>query len=1279
MFKKTLLSVIASSLFASSLFGEQVVVERDRNTSVVGGGAVSDIPYGYYIDSLSPQMMKVIDRLDLSAEEERRLFVGYGVYDKEDKHCKNLEIGITQHDFDLRFHRLKSYNGHSYAISRDPMSFTDCQALTAQFGGYVFIPGNHAENDAILGMDSRLYDENGWLGIYRQNCATDYKNVFGENQTYKNFYEPIDDCDSSKLFAYKKAGSSLWWKGDGSQLRQCIIEINSPDVTRPVQVCAPWWRIERTYKVPTPEEIFINGVSLDMYSVNQATLPMRMTTCLEYEDANLTDSNVTTPSVRDVICKTYYDMTMGPECIKDIFQTQCFVDTCEGYIKNVCSKNEIQPEADGKVKNYVWGYIKKNGIMSREKIKQNIHSYAYTCPLSPQSFQKCLLTGDVVVFPYQCDEVVCSAFKRCLGEQDKDRKTCHDLYPCEEVYGDATQPVVENGNLVGFRAKCGESMVVNRNIDKLSKQTDKCVKYETIVDVTTEQRKCTVTANEMHYEVETTITAPDIFANREDCVRINDIDTARPDINMTFEYVNNGFFNLALVKSYHDGAAEFTHTEANNSMAHDLQYMILKETTKDSQVTSGQGERPSECSSKFAPDWEEKRIHAYAQNNTSPSGLIGVLNLQEYAKLGCAESEVEIGDVCYLDQNRDGVPDAASGECLPGYTFTEADSSAETNSSGTCLSSKQRGVSSYRVLAFTKDGNYAQQLSTDMGLDYNIGNLLDYDNIDLSYIGVTKAQIKSGNVIVLGGDKILGDQVLDRFKLVDNGQGLEESYILADSGGRQISGEECQLFAKCNGFQVTSSYNHEKELGVCTVSNNSELDEVVPPATPPSAEYPEYSVIRDVLATSLNGNSDIFSVQEYADGKFGYASNFHFLLPKNNEVFVDGKEIFPIVPQYAIDLDLDYDYYVRQKTQHAKNKKPQIQQGSYEGTDISADSGYTSAIVGGIGVGLAAYGATSLLYAGPAGVIVGVAILYFSSPVKYGDFETKWSIQDIIPRKYVENVYGYDLRIMDKDSGRMIFGHEHLVSPTAERDDFEDMLEQHGNHKTASLYWQGYEKSLVDNVLLRPCEMSVCSGYPGKGHWYDPTWLKKKVTTDGQAVVPITKEVNNVYLGATNTVTIFVPYLGDYILTAYSQSGNILGQVVIESDDFLPATANRLAYSKVQFGSSAQFMLSSGMEDGYDSKACRYDDNVEWGGGVSGVYFENETPQGNDCLKSDDRFVQQNYAAYVTIKPVKANKEFRIDMIKPMPFSNRFYLVTFGELEKRKYTCYEKGAPCEVR
>ncbi|MCK9549465.1 hypothetical protein [Aquamicrobium sp.] len=1269
--------IILILLFAtSSIFGV-TIQDRNASTTPTTGSRVSNIPYGYYINTLQPQMMRIVGNLNLSSQNDKRFFAGYGLYDAGDNQCKWLEGGKTKYDFDQKFNKLKVYNNNSYAISRDSMTITQCKALAAEFSGEVFTPNNASENQAIIGPNSELADEEGWLGMYRMSCSSDYINMHNEQQFYKNFFESEYNCNPSKLYTYKKEESGLWFKASDQESHKCIIKISSPDVERPVKVCAPWWRIERTFKLPPQEEILINGVKLDLYSINQSPLPMRLTTCLKYADTNITTS---TTEQRTVLCKTYYDMSMGPQCINDPIQDSCFVDTCTGYVKNICSLNELQPYGDDQTKDYQWGYVNIDGVPTRVQVKQNIRSHAYTCPPSSVSFNKCVQRGDVVVFPHQCDTDICSKYKDCMRKKGSDRKACYTQFPCEETYGDANQPVLENGKLVGFRGKCGNEQVVNRNINSIEQTTEKCLKYKTITDVSYINKKCTSEAKEQQYEIDTTITAEDVYQHQSQCIRMNDVENAQPKINLVFEYVNKGFFNLGIVKSYIDDSNQTSHTvNSENPIADDLQYVELKYTSSE-----GKGSKEvngtTECSTKRDENWGNKRINVYAaemntdENATQTwSGLIGMVKADTLNVNPCRKNEVNMNGKCYLDANMDGSVDINKTSCPSSVRYTL--------SGDKCVAPEQYN---FAIIAVAKKGYDKQQLSTNLGMGI-VSSIIDMDTYDLAYLGITKEQVDSGEYVVYGGNLLPGDDILGRYKIF-NYDVFDNSYIEADSQKINVTGADCNNLAKCLDFNVVSNYNNDQESAQCKISSQTTIDdEVNDNLVMTEPEYPKYKETKDTLATSLDGRNDIYSIQEYADGKFGYASNYHFPLPKNNYVAIEGKEMFPMIEQYPKDLKMRFNYFIQQYLHRTKNEEPRIQEGSYEGTSFGVKDGTSEAVIAGFAsgaaVGAAAVGmgaamGMSALYGGIAGLVVIAAIMMFSSSVKYGDMISDWQInKDINNTRYVENVYGYDWRLIDQGRNKFVFNLEKYYSPTAEDDQFANFFKNHLYYKKSNLYWQGYEKGLVDNTLIRPYENKI-QPYPGKGKWYQFSWRKTKKYIDGRSEMEVNKLVNNVYLGATNTVSIFVPYSGDYEISAFSKSGQLLGSMIVKSEDFLPATATKMSHARVYFATATNFNVAPEVKDGTIDGACKYDNEAEWGGGVSGVYFEEGTPEGNICDKSNDNYVQTNYASYLLIQPIKANKPFRINLIKPMPYANRFFLVTYGKKENRKYTCYEKGEPC---
>jgi hypothetical protein len=105
--------------------------------------------------------------------------------------------------------------------------------------------------------------------------------------------------------------------------------------------------------------------------------------------------------------------------------------------------------------------------------------------------------------------------------------------------------------------------------------------------------------------------------------------------------------------------------------------------------------------------------------------------------------------------------------------------------------------------------------------------------------------------------------------------------------------------------------------------------------------------------------------------------------------------------------------------------------------------------------------------------------------------------------------------------------------------------------------------------------------------------------------------------------------------------------------------------------------LASGITEGTDSGACRNDLMVEWGGGVSGIYYENDnTGLYSGCNKSADTYVMDHAAVKVLVRPLNQTTAYVVTFDKPMPFPNRIFLATLNEKEKRMYRCFSPFGDC---
>ena len=106
--------------------------------------------------------------------------------------------------------------------------------------------------------------------------------------------------------------------------------------------------------------------------------------------------------------------------------------------------------------------------------------------------------------------------------------------------------------------------------------------------------------------------------------------------------------------------------------------------------------------------------------------------------------------------------------------------------------------------------------------------------------------------------------------------------------------------------------------------------------------------------------------------------------------------------------------------------------------------------------------------------------------------------------------------------------------------------------------------------------------------------------------------------------------------------------------------------------------LADFIQEGQKEKACREEYMVEWGGGVSGIYAENqETANNANCQKSNDQYIKDHSAVKLKIRSTSVDDWFTIELSKPMPYANRIRLVSLSNKETREYRCYDPFGECD--
>ena len=1198
--KSLLLSIITFQLTigTSLAYAEPAISSQARTTEMINdflkNANPSDLPFVDYMESFTHNKIQPIKRFDLSDYNGKQIYVGYGIFDEDQKYCKYVEQpGLDpEHNsadkLSTYFNKIGTFNQHQYAISIDKMTFDECQDKVDHFGGYIAVPTSLAENGYLSGK----YSGDKWLGIEKEDCSeeTPYINQENKDQEYFKWsiHEDPNKCESSKLHL-KQNKYGTWERQKGTESNYCVIETDSEDINRPVKICAPWWRVERDYKKDQP----VSYGGINVYRINQADIPQQSVVCTHMNIEDLEESE--DKPHRQVTCTTYYDATRAPECLHDPIQPQCFIDECSGYIRNACvHEQEITPYKD---------YTKTKAVVDGElqwiKGKVNIRTQVFDCPPSPPSLKNsCLETSTVVIYPKECPGSQCQELKECVYNADtKEKKNeCYSHYKCQKIYGSPDLPVYDSeGKLTNLKGYCTDEDGNNIepallfDINVQNKKERKCLEYEEYNLTKHVSQNCTLDRPYNDYTVEVSLTGEDIYEDNPMCIRLNNVFDSRPMQELTLNYISNGFAKTIIKKAFINGENNTNVEDGSDDYILNPDEVAAQENTGSEDISLESNESAVDCSD-FPESWFNSTYNKLIAGN-----LISITS---------SSFDGSFSDTSVMKMKFKNI---------------------ETK--GDCINLKDTYGDSY---------------------DYNMGT-------QICNVYFSKA----------GADPL--------FKYI---AGTETAYFHSET---EITKDECKRYADCLGGVYNKS-DFSSGNAVCKVTAGDDTEEEGSASLEESPEPKECKppTSEGSLETQFNGNEDIFAIQETVEGKFGYYSNHTTWNYKNNVVTYEDKELFPIKPISTIQDPLIYEGIFKQIS--ILTKKPNILAGA----------------VGGAVAGGAAY------YAGLAATGIGLVVIavfaivaaIFGPRKKYNEQYNYWIIYKLVPvSRYIDNVYGYDYRIMDKndDGTRKVYsgnmykliymelgkdprkvGYKENFTGTLKPADFKVLIKNWFKQKKQLLMCSGWEASSVPHIAM---ETSVVVRYP-KCKWYKPHCNKRNSDVQNSTVNPFYKTMSNYYKGAVNTVSIVVPYIGDYEVKAYDKYDNLLGDMIVHESEFIGASAGKASYAHIMFGLNMD--IAEGVNNGNTAGACRYDLMTEWGGGVSGIYYENDnTGLYSGCDKSNDSYVQDHSAVRLTVQSLGEDKAFQIVLDKPMPWANRTFLVTLGEKEIRKYRCYDDFGECE--
>lgn len=1246
-------NLIVLPAFGSTTTGP-AVEERtlDKIDTFLKSGEPSDIPFIDYMDSFTNESSQPLKQFDLGQYKGKRVFVGYGIYDKDQNFCKYVEKPGME-DPSLYFQNISTFNKHSYAISLTTMNYDTCVELANKFNGIPVSITSAPENSFV---SSKYGGKSKWLGIQRPSCSEEYLNKEGKKQEYFNWSsisETGNQCVESELNVVQNRYGT-WNKKDKLELNHCLIEVDTEDINRPIKVCAPWWRIEREYA--KDKETTFYGV--DVYKINQADIPEQFNVCTKYEEKALADS-LDKPN-REVTCTSYYDTMIAPECLRNPYQDICKVDECNGYIKNACRMVDTLSGFKD--------YTKAEGILSGTntimKGKVDIKTHVYDCPASLPSLSNCEEQSNVIIFPKECPNSDCDGYKKCVQEATtiEEKDACASTHVCEKIYGNPDNVEFNaDGTLRVLKNTCSDGTVLEFTPSIQDKLSKKCLEYDEYIVTEDVSQKCTLERPFTDHRVDTSITENDIYMNNPQCIRLNNVVDARPTVQVMFKYQNNGWAQTVIKKSYLDGEQNVNVQDGTDTDMVDAAMNAIDPFADIQAVASSNAinsTRNVDCSA-YSEGW-------VSRNNSVLNNPV-VLNNKSYLASSIANDNGTDLYAKYLtvpDSNTCNNISSSIGGISTNYNSTIKVCKVFLNKYSGDLFSLIKGNGSMQsypsetVTTFNNIASDADCLSKQV--DAN-GTSYFYDTSTKVCSIYTDDNTNKINAYT--------DYTYITNKAIDKKSCDEIAYCL--NGAYNESAYSSAALSQC---QVTSGDNYEYEdkpvlQAIDSPTGTSTHDEnCVPLKT--NGSY----------LSQLDGTQDIFSVQEVVTGDFGYYSNYNSHPFVDNLVKINDKQVFPIKGFPIIEDPLIYEGTFTQTS--ILTKKPNIVAGS----------------MGGAAAGAASYAYLSqlgqiALSAGPIGWIIAIVIvvfvivtMIFGKKQKFNEQRFSWIIYKLVPQeRYITNIYGYDHRIVtlnddgtvyidSKNRLKLVYARLNGFTGTLKPGDFKNMLNNLYVQKEVLLTCMGWFKSDVVNIS-HSAEKSVIVDYP-KCKSFSWSCNKKKTRTYSQKRDPFFKRMANNYIGAVNGLSIIVPYLGEYELKAYDQHDNLLGSTIIKEKDFLESTSDVAKYAQVMFGLDMD--LADGITEGTRKNACRFDLMAEWGGGTSGIYFENnDTGQNQDCQKSHDAYVQNNSATKITIRPLNMDRAHVIELVKPMPYANKIFLVTLNEKEIREYRCYDEFSNCD--
>ena len=319
-----------------------------------------------------------------------------------------------------------------------------------------------------------------------------------------------------------------------------VFEASITGLPNDVKICLPWWRIEREYE---KQVLPVSDVLGLLCSLPTPKPPITVNVCKQWSS----DLTISTGGGK-VTCTSYYDKLAGGGCWDNPNSQECFVNNCSQYTQEHCAQEGANM---GDVTDLIGAKIESTNAYQSIATKVNLVTYQYKCPAGifiPNT--NCVEEESVMMYPYECKA------------DDPNTTTNEEEY----TYCDESKAQYDaNGKIIGFLGTCKDGKEILCEVNKFAATERQCTQ-----DITQDFTNLNYT-QEVNYrtfdefEVAVLSGEPDIYSEKENCLRINTIEDARDQLIYATIQGNGGIDDdIYVLKHNQDG----THYKIYCNMQH---------------------------------------------------------------------------------------------------------------------------------------------------------------------------------------------------------------------------------------------------------------------------------------------------------------------------------------------------------------------------------------------------------------------------------------------------------------------------------------------------------------------------------------------------------------------------------------------------------------------------------------------------------------------------------------------------------------------------------------